>query len=85
MMSIIGLMKVQIVKYLSLGFEEINFVDFLGVENFQSSFPSQNFDARFIMLKENFISSGQEIIDTFWNKFMKFEKINKERVKIEFS
>jgi len=77
MMSIICLMKVQIVKYLSLGFEEINFVDFLGVENFQSSFPSQNFDARFIML--------QEIIDTFWNKFMKFEKINKERVKIEFS
>jgi len=68
-----------------LGFEEINFVDFLGVENFLSSFPSQNFDVRFIMLKENFIPGGQEIIDSFWNKFMTFEKINKERVKIEFS
>lgn len=38
-----------------LDLEEINFVDFLGVENFLLSFPSQNFDIGFIMLKENLI------------------------------
>jgi hypothetical protein len=52
------------VSYLDL--EEINFVDFLGVENFLSSFPSQIFYVGFDMLEENLIFSWPEIIDSFW-------------------
>jgi hypothetical protein len=67
-----------------LDLEKINFVDFLGVENFLLSFPSQNFNVGSVMLQENWILWRQEIIGTIWKNFKEseVEKINKQRVKI---
>jgi hypothetical protein len=42
------------------GLEKINYVDFLGVKNFLSSFPDQNLDVR-----GKLFFSGQEIIGHF--------------------
>lgn len=52
-----------------LGLEKINYVDFLGVENFLSCFPNENLDVGFGMLEENLIFCGQEVIDHFWEFF----------------
>jgi hypothetical protein len=66
------------VSWLSL--EKINYVDFLGIENF-------DLDLGFGMFEENLIFSDQEVFDHFWEIFMegKLKKINKGRVKIKLS
>lgn len=71
-------------EVLQLGLEKINYVDFLGNENFLSIFPNQNLDVGFGMLDETLILCSQEIIDPFWEIFMEslLKKINKGHVKI---
>lgn len=58
MMPTMYLMKVQIVRYLSGVLKNINHVNFLGVENFLSTFPNQNLDVGFSMLEEKLIIYG---------------------------
>jgi len=59
------------------GLDKINYVDFLGVENFLSTFPNQNLDVGFGMLEEKLILYGREIIDPYWEVFMEWVDDNK--------
>jgi hypothetical protein len=64
--------------------QKINYVDFLGIENFLSNFPKENLDLFFSTLEEILIFLGQEKNEIFWNFFTKseFMTINQELVKI---
>jgi hypothetical protein len=46
-------------------FEKINYVDFLRIDNFLSSFLEQNLDVGLCMLENKLIFYGQERIDVF--------------------
>jgi hypothetical protein len=48
------------------GLLKVNYVDFLGIENFLSNFPKENLDVCFSMLKEILIFRGQERNENFW-------------------
>jgi hypothetical protein len=54
------------------GLEKINYVDFLGIENFLSIFPKQNLDIGFGMLEEILNFRGQERIHCF-RKFLRMD------------
>jgi hypothetical protein len=51
------------------GLQKINYVDFIGIENFLSNFPKENLDFFFfIILEEILIFYDQEKIKKFWKK-----------------
>jgi hypothetical protein len=66
------------------GLGKINCVDFLGIENFLSSFPKQNLDVGFGILEEILNFRGQERIHRFWKIFTngEFMTVNQELLKI---
>jgi hypothetical protein len=57
-----------------LSYEEISYVDFIGIERFLSNSPSNKLDVGFGVLVDNFNFCGQERIDNSLKTFM--EKID---------
>jgi hypothetical protein len=69
------------------GLEKINYANFLGIENFLSTFPKQNLDVGFGILKEILNFCGQERIHRFQKIFTsgEFMTVNQELLKIILS
>lgn len=65
--------------------EEINYVDFIGIERFLSNSLSNKLDVGFGMLADNFNFCGQERIDNSLKTFMEreLEKINERHDKTD--